>query len=811
MRVSYNWLKQYVDTDLDAVELSSRLTFAGLELDEIETRGDEIRGVVVAKVLTCEAVAGSDHLHKLSVDVGTAEPLTIICGAPNIAAGQIVACALVGAVLPGGFAIGKRKTFGVESCGMICSQKELGLSEDHSGIWVLDTYFAGEEAPLGVDIVQALHLRDDVMVIELTPNRSDCLGMINLAREAAAVTGGSLHLPEISYPEAGGPVQDAIAITVEDEKLCPRYAARLVRGVQIGPSPLWMQNYLLAAGMRPINNVVDISNFVMLEMNQPLHTFDYQQIKGHKIQVRAARKGETMQTLDGKDRTFQGDEILICDGAGPVCVAGVMGGMETEVTAATRDILIEAACFDPVHIRRASRRLGIPSEASMRFEKGIDVSNCDTACQRAVQLLVQYCGGVADRGVVDVRAAAYQDGFPTKQVILRPERVNQILGTGYSQEQVCQVMQALRFPYQELREMLLVAVPPYRQDITLEVDLIEEVARILGYDRIPATLPLNASTGGRDLEQNLMLKLKDTCVALGLNEAVNYSFISPKEVDRLGLAPDHPWRTNLTIANPLSEEQSVMRQSLLPGLLHAAARNQSRRNLDLRFFETGMIFVPAEQDIQSRQPVEIPTLGMLLCGRPEENWLHQSKEYDFYDLKGMVELLAIQLGVGPFQFSRCQATYLHPGRSAQISLDGLTVGYLGELHPEAAEAYELTGRVQVAEISLPSLLLAAGRQENRPHDLPKYPASTRDIAVIGSVDVDAAVVAQCIWENGGPALRQVRLFDLYDQAPIPAGQRSLAYGLQFRKDDGTLTDQEVDQAFADIVAALEHRCGYRLR
>lgn len=811
MRVSYNWLKQYVSTELDAETLASRLTFAGLELDEILSRGDDFTGVVVAKVLSCEPVEGSDHLHKLSVDAGGEEPLSIICGAPNIAAGQIVACAMVGAELPGGFQIGKRKTFGVESCGMICSQKELGLSEDHSGIWVLDDYFAGQEAPLGKDIVEALGLRDEVMVIELTPNRSDCLGMLNMAREAAAVTGGSLTLPEITYEEKGGPIEQAISITVEDEKLCPRYAARLVRDVKIGPSPLWMQNYLLAAGMRPINNVVDISNFVMLEMNQPLHTFDYQQLKGQKIIVRAAKNGETMQTLDGKDRTFQGEEILICDGERPICVAGVMGGMDTEVTDATTDILIESACFDQVHIRKTSRRLGIPSEASMRFEKGVDASNCDTACRRAVQLLVEYCGGVADQGVVDVRAAAYADGFPAKEVLLRPERVNQILGTAYTKEEVCGVMQALNFPYVEQQEGLLVSAPYYRQDISLEVDLIEEVARIMGYDKIPATLPLNPSTGGRDAEQNLLLKIKDSCVALGLNETVNYSFISPKEADRLALPAEHPWRTNLLVSNPLSEEQSVMRQSLLPGLLHTAARNQSRRNLDLRFFEMGMLFLPAEQDIQSTQPTEVLTLAMLLCGAAEDNWLHQTKEYDFYDLKGMVEGLAAMLGVGPLSFARCQRSFLHPGRSAEISLNGESLGVIGELHPAVAEAYALSGRVLVAELSLSPLMAAALQQGNKPHDLPRYPASTRDIAVIGSKEVAEAEIARAIRENGGEFLRQVRLFDLYDKAPIPEGQRSLAYGLQFRKEEGTLTDQEVDAAFNAIVEALASQYDYKLR
>jgi len=811
MRVSYNWIKEYTEVKEPASVLADKLTFAGLELDEIESRCQGLDGVVVAKVLTCENVEGSDHLHALTVDAGKEAPLSIVCGAPNIKAGQIVACATVGTVLPGGFEIGARKTFGIMSEGMICSQKELGYSDDHSGIWELDAYFEGAEAPIGKSLVEALNLADEVMVIELTPNRSDCLGMINMAREAAAVGGSKVTFPDLSYEELGGEAKDAVSIRVEDEKLCPRYVGRIVRNVKIGSSPLWMQNYLLAAGMRPINNVVDISNFVMLEMNQPLHTFDYQQLKGQQIIVRAAEKGETMQTLDGKDRVFNGEEILICDGERPVCIAGVMGGMETEVTEATTDILIEAACFEPVHIRRTARRHGIPSEASMRFEKGVDVASCDLACRRAAQLLVKYCGGVADKGAVDVRAAQYGEGFATRQVMLRYDRVNQILGTAYTPAEIEEVMAALEFPYQQMRDNLLVSVPSYRQDISLDVDLIEEVARIKGYDRIPATLPVNASSGGRTDEQAMVLKLKDLCVALGLNETVNYSFISPKEADRLQLAQDHPWRTNLTISNPLSEEQSVMRQTLLPGLLHTAARNQSRRNLDLRFFEIGNIFLPAAENISSTQPDEQPMISMIMAGKGEDLWSSKAVEYDYFDLKGVIENMASALGLTGLSFTRAHEEYLHPGRSAEISLNGIRLGVLGEVHPLVAAAYELSGRVIVAELALTPIVMAAVGKGNKPHELPKYPASTRDIAVIGSTDIAEAVILQTIREAGGEYLRKVQLFDLYDKAPIPEGKRSLAYALEFRHDERTLTDKEVDSAFNSIVEALKERFDYTLR
>ncbi len=811
MRVSYRWLKDYTTLTEPAATLAEKLTFAGLELDEIISRCENLDQVVVAKVLTCEPVEGSDHLHLLSVDAGEEQPLSIICGAPNIRAGQIVPCAKVGAVLPGDFVISARKTFGHLSQGMICSQKELGYSEEHSGIWELDPYFPEGKAPIGQLLTEALDLTDQVMDIELTPNRSDCLGMINMAREAAAVSGGKVAFPDLTYAEEGGQAQDEISITVQDESLCPRYVGRLVKDVKIGPSPLWMQNYLLAAGMRPINNVVDISNFVMLEMNQPLHTFDYQQLKGKQIIVRASQPGEQMQTLDGKDHTFTGEEILICDAERPICIAGVMGGMDTEVTEATTDILIEAACFEPVHIRRTARRMGIPSEASMRFEKGVDVASCDLACRRAAQLLVKYCGGVAAKGAVDVRAKAYQDGFPGRQVMLKYDRVNEILGTAYTPEEIQGVMDALGFPCQEMRDHLLVSVPSYRQDISLDVDLIEEVARIKGYDRIPATIPVNATIGGRTEQQALLLKLRDICVALGLNETINYSFISPKDAEKLHLAKDHPWQNSLPISNPLSEEQSVMRQTLLPGLLRAAARNQSRRNLDLRFFEVGNIFIPAEENMTTVQPTEMLTLGMLMLGKPEDTWNTKGKEYDFYDMKGVVEAMAAALGLPQLSFSRTEEDYLHPGRTAEIQLNGIRLGVIGEIHPHVAASYEISGRAIVAELAVTPLIMAALGRGNTNHDLPKYPSSTRDIAVIGSTDIAASVIEQTIREAGGEYLRNIQLFDLYDKAPIPAGKRSLAYSLTFRDEEGTLTDEKVDAAFAAIVEALASRYDYCLR
>lgn len=807
MRVSYNWLKNYLDIKMPARELAHRYTQAGLEYEEIVDIGSGLDKVVVGKIISCTKVEKSDHLQLCRVDIGGAEALDIICGAPNAKPDLLVACATIGAKLPDGMEISARKTFGIISQGMLCSQQELGISEDHSGIWELNSLLDEDNPPLGMNITTALDLRDQVIVLELTPNRSDCLGMLNLAREAAAYTGSAVKYPQLDYEEAGGDIKEQITITVEDPALCPRYVARLVKDIKIAPSPLWMQNFLRAAGMRPINNIVDISNFVMLEMNQPLHTFDYQQLRGQRINVRPAAAGETMQTLDGKERRFSGGEILICDGEGPVCIGGVMGGFNTEVTAETKDVLIEAAAFAQVSVRRTARALGIPSESSMRFEKGIDIHSCDLAARRAACLMVQYGGAIACEGNIDVCG----DLPPLPRILLRTARVNQILGTDYDTKTVKRTISSLGFRVEDdSPQAIWVDIPSHRLDITLEVDLIEEVARLQGYDTIPKTLPLNATSGGRSAEQELLRQLKNICAAAGLHETVNYSFIDPREADLLDLAAEHPWREQLQISNPLSEEQSVMRQSLIPGLLHNAERNFSRRNLDLRLFEVGTVFAPSQENAATVQPTEILTLGIVLNGKPDDSWLGKARAYDYFTLKGIVEYIGSALGL-EFIFGRSGEDYLHPGRTASIMLDGLHIGVIGELHPLVRDNYDLSGRVIVAEMAIAPLVMAHLGQGNRSHELPRYPALTRDIAIIGSSSVPEKDIARAIWAAGGDYLAQVRLFDLYDQAPIKQGERSLAYALQFRSDERTLTDKEVDEAFAQIVGTLADKYQYQLR
>ena len=803
MRVSYKWLSEYIDLTVGAEELAGRLTMAGLEVDEIEYLGTDISGVVTAKVLTKEPVAGSDHLSFCTVDSGQGI-FNVVCGASNVAAGQTVPFAMLGACLPGGKTIGEATLAGVTSQGMICSQAELGITHGAAeGIWVLP-----DTLTLGQDIVEAVELKDEVLILELTPNRADCLGLVNVAHEAAALGCGTFKPVTISYEEKGENIGKLMSIEVIDKKLCPRYLGRLVQEVKIGPSPLWLQRYLWAAGIRSINNVVDISNFVLMETGQPLHIFDYQELSGQKIIVRQAKSGEQMTTLDGKERVFTGKEILICDDEKPVCLAGVMGGLESEVTAKTTDILIESAVFDPAAIRRTARRLGIPSEASLRFEKGVDIANCDRVSQRAVQLLLQICGGRAAQGMIDVHAEIPEP----KDIILRTSRVNNILGTEYTQSEIKATMDALAFPVIKLDEYdIAVQVPTYRRDITLEVDLIEEVARLRGYNNIPAVLPGDTAFGGRTTAQNLLKKTKEICIAQGLSETINYSFIGTKDIDKLNLPADHAWRQMLDISNPLSEDQSLMRTTLLPGLLNNAAYNHSRRNTNIALFEYGNIFIPAAADPYKNQPQEIATLGFVLSGAQEGGWQQAAAEYDYFYLKGIIETIFNALKVIGLTFDPCSDyNFLHPGRSAIISLAGENLGYIGELHPQIAEKFGLEKRIIVCEIMVSPLIEAADKTIVCA-DIPKYPASSRDIALIGDKTIAAADIKETIFTLGGEYLHQVELFDTYEGAQIAEGCRSLAYSLTFQALERTLTDKEVDETFAAICKGLDQKWGLRLR
>jgi phenylalanyl-tRNA synthetase beta chain len=804
MKVSYKWLKQYVDIDISPEELAGRLTMAGIAVEHVEYLGRGIKGVVVGEILDVKPHPEADKLLVCMVNLGT-ETVQIVTGADNVKAKHRVPVAPVGSELPGGVKLRKARLRGVDSFGMLCSAEELGIDEvlvgpeSRGGILILDP-----NSPVGEDIKTVLHLDDAVLEFELTPNRSDCLSVINIAREVGAILKKPVKLPEISFREAEESVTDYASVQVLDAELCNRYVARVVKNVKIKPSPQWMQHYLRAAGVRPINNVVDISNYVMLEMGQPLHTFDYDTLAGHRIIVRRAEEGEKMFTLDGQERTFSDDTLLICDGEKPVAVAGVMGGLDTEVTAQTKHILIESARFHPVSIRRTSRRLGLRSESSLRFEKGLDVYNTLDAVHRAAQLMAELAEGEILRGIIDVLGAVPEQTVLT----LRETRVNEILGTNLTIAEISSFMEDLKFPLELSGNTLKVTIPTYRQDITREIDLIEEVARLYGYDNIPLSLPKGATTEGRKTRfQSFEDRVKECLVGAGFMEVINYSFICPRDFDQINLPMDSPLRNVIQIKNPLSDEQSVMRTSLIPGLLETAARNTSRRNQDFAFFECGRIFLPGEEKL----PQEPLMLGGIISGKVERGWNQTAQVYDFFFLKGVLDALFTRLGIKNWSLkAESFPEFLHPGRAGNIFLDDIYVGFIGEVHPAVQENYHLENRTYVFQIYLQPVIEAA-LDVVKYQPIPKYPALDRDMALVVKNEIPAEAIEKTIWENGEDILTGVNLFDVYKGTQIPEGYKSLAYALTFQSKERTLSDDDVLPVFNKIKERLSEKFGVELR
>ncbi|MEL7566991.1 MAG: phenylalanine--tRNA ligase subunit beta [Dehalobacterium sp.] len=804
MKVSYKWLKQYVDIDISPEELATRLTMAGIAVEHVAHLGQGIKGVVVGEVLEIKPHPEADKLVVCNVNLGR-EVIQIVTGATNVKANHRVPVAPVGSELPGGFKLRKAKLRGLESYGMMCSAQELGIDEtlvgpeSRDGILILSP-----DSPIGEDIVSVLNLDDAVLEFELTPNRSDCLSVINIAREVGAILKKPVQLPEINLSESKESVFDLASVEVWDQELCNRYAARIVKDVKLKPSPQWMQHYLRCAGIRPINNVVDISNYVMLEMGQPLHTFDYETLAGHKIIVRRAEDQEKMFTLDGQERTFNEETLLICDGERPVAVAGVMGGLDTEVTENTHHILIEAARFHPVSIRRTSKRLGLRSESSLRFEKSLDVYNTINAAHRAAQLMAELAGGQVVRGVIDVLG-----DLPNKTVVtLREKRVNQILGTNLTITEILTFMENLKFPTEVYQDELKVTIPTYRQDISREIDLIEEVARLNGYDQIPVSLPSGATTEGKKTRfQGFEDKVRDYLTGAGFMEVINYSFINPKDFDRINLPQESSLRNVVEIKNPLSDEQSVMRTTLVPGLLEAASRNTSRRNLDLAIFECGRVFLPHD----GKLPQEPLMLGGVISGKKERGWNREPQVFDFYFLKGIFEGMFERLGIEKWSLkAESFPGFLHPGRAGNVFIGDTYVGFIGEVHPSVQENYHLEYRTYVFQVYLNEIMEKA-LDVVKYQPVPKYPSVDRDMALVVSDDTPAQAIAEIIWQNGENILTNVTLFDVYKGAQIPAGFKSLAYSLTFQSGEKTLTDDEVSSVFQKIKECLSGKFGVELR
>lgn len=799
MRVSLRWLKEYVDIPCEVDELAERLTMAGLEVESVEPLGSPLDRVYVGEVTAVREHPNADNLRLCTVNAGT-EETTLVCGAPNVYQGMKAPVALEGALLPNGMEIKAVKIRGELSRGMLCSEVELGIGEDASGLMELP-----KDAKVGEPLVSALGLDDQILDIAVYANRPDCMSMLGIAREVAALVGGKLKVPTVDLNENDEDISNLTSVVVEDSEKCPRYSARLIKNIQIGESPLWMQAKLRAAGMRPINNVVDITNFVMLETGQPLHAFDFDKLAERRLVIRTAKPGEELVTLDGEQRKLDPDMLMICDAGGPVCIAGVMGGENSEVTAGTTNILLESANFASVTIRRTARRLGIPSEAAARFEKGIAPEGTILALNRAAKLLAEYASGTVVSGIIDQNSA----NLTPATIGLRPERVNHLLGVEIPREQMKSILTDLEFGVDDKDATWRVTVPAVRRDIELEEDLIEEIARLYGFVNIPATLPKGANTqGGQALRLQIADQLREILAGAGLNEAYNYTFVNPRLLDKVGYPQEHVARQMIQVQNPLTEDFSVMRTTLIPGLVESVARNSSRQQEQVALFEIGSVYLPCELPLK-QQPTEQTNLGIALMGSNNEvHWDVTSRAYDFYDLKGLVELVLSNF-VGDFQIQKGSHPSLHPGRQGEIVLDGKTLGVFGELHPEIYKAYKLTERALVGEIYLESLL-PYYRFVPEFKALPKYPSMQRDLALLLSDQIPAKQVSQALAEAAGEYLVDLEIFDVYQGKQVPTGMKSLAFAFRFQG-ERTLTDEEINQAMDRIVSVAKEKFGAEIR
>ncbi len=793
MKVSFNWLKEYVDCELSPSELADLLTMAGLEIEGLEEVGPELKDVVVAQIASLSPHPQADRLSLCCVKVGE-KSYTIVCGARNMKEGDKVALALVGAEIPEGVRIQKTQIRGEISEGMMCSEAELGFSSSAEGIMIL-----APEAPVGIPVADFLNVRDHILEVSLTPNRGDCLSMIGVAREVAALTGGRFHPPTPKLREGGGRVEEFVRVSVVDPDLCPRYSARFITGVQIGPSPFWLRTRLEQAGVRSINNVVDVTNYVMLEYGQPLHAFDYDLLEGGEIVVKRAAEREHFVTLDGVDRVLRKDTLMICDAVRSVAIGGVMGGVNSEIQEDTSRVLLESAYFSPEGIRRTSTALGLQTESSYRFERGIDPEGVLVASLRATALIAQLAGGEAAKGVID----CYPNPLPRSEIRLRLPKISALLGMHVEQEEVKGILQRLHMEVRENKgEEWAVSPPLYRGDITREIDLIEEIGRLKGYDRIPAQIPkMWVLPFRKEREKELGARAKEVLVGLGFNEVITFSFISPQSLEALRLPPDDFRLHPLTLLNPLVEVQSVMRTTLLPGLLETARYNLSHTNKDLKIFELQEVYRRREEE---RLPEERRALTGLVMGVfAGEGWNIPLREADFYDVKGCIERLLAELKIPPPTFTSSEVIpYLHPSRGTVITLDGEEIGAVGELHPEVAEAFELPHGVFIFELDLP-ILSDRSLKEITFTPLPRFPAVDRDVAVTVDEGMSAGEITEIIRGVDNKCIESIEVFDCYRGDPIPSGRKGLAFRIRYRSPDRTLTDEEANEFHQEVLERLE--------
>ena len=799
MKVSLNWLKEFVEIDRTPAEVAEMLTMAGLEVEGLEEKGHNLNDCTVCRILDIKPHPRADRLSICEVDEGK-KTVPVVCGATNMRKGDFVPLAPPGATLPGGMLIKESTIRGEVSHGMLLAEDEMGLTDDHTGIMILpDTLTPGTPLP------EAINLEDWILEITLTPNRIDCASILGIAREIGALTRKKVTIPEVSFKEGDNAIEDLAEVDVLDSNGCPRYTAGLIDRVRIGPSPFWMRYRLHASGIRAINNVVDITNYVLMELGQPLHAFDYHRLGERKIVVKRAEHGQAFTTLDEQMRDLDDQTLMICDGRGPVAIAGIMGGLNSEITQDSKTVLIESAYFNPIMIRRSSRRLSLSTEASYRFERGIDIEGTALALRRSLQLMQQLAGGAIARGIID----CYPNPWAAPHIPLRADRANTILGTHIDITTMAEYLSALQMDVKTIdHNTIEVSPPPFRVDITREADLIEEVARLTSYDNIPVTLPPIRPTEEDTTGLVLRARLKNMLVGMGFTEIITYSFISPRSADILGADQKSDLRSFVELLNPLSQDQSVMRTSLIPGLLSTVRLNALRGQHGLRVFEWGKIYIKGEEEL----PQEKQVLAVLITGMgATHEWYQGRREADFYDIKGVTENILEELGIDKAEYRRDNPKEGYDSSEyAAIFSSGCAIGCIGKVSQGVTDSYELEKNVYIVEIYVDTVLPLLSRIKSFT-PLVKFPSVRRDISIILNRSIESATLIDIVKDIGKELVESVNIFDVYQGKPITPQEKALALEVNYRSKERTLTDDEVNALHDKVIAEIRGQTGGRLR
>lgn len=810
MQVSIKWLKDYIDFTETPEQLADKLTMAGIPVENVVDPGEGLEKVVTGRIEKLEPHQNSDHLQICTMNVGLAENIIIVTGAQNVAEGQVVPVAMVGAHLPNGMKISKGKLRGVASNGMLCSAQELKLDleklpeEQKTGIFILPS-----DTPVGIPAKDVLGLNDVVLEFELTANRADCFSVFGLVREIAAITGNKPHFPEIKVNEDDSTkLNDIFSVEIADPDLCSRFSTRMLKNVKIGPSPEWMQQRLEGAGIRSINNVVDVTNFVMIELGHPMHAYDYDKITGKKLIARRAIEGEELHTLDDTSRKAKGEMLVIADSEKAAGLAGIMGGFETEITDTTTTVVLESADFYGPCIRRTARACGLSSEASGRFERGVDSETTIKALDRAAQLLQEMGACTVCEGIVDV----YPNPKQANYVTFTPEQINNHLGTNIAKDVMLNIITSVGFDVtKDENDEITVKVPSWRNDVTCMADISEEIARLHGFDKIKSTLPNGVSMQGtQSAKQTFIDKVKASLSSQGLYETISFALTNEETFNKLNIPQDSPLRKAVPIMNPLSDEYPLVRTTLLSSIFDNLARNLARKNDDVALFEVGSVFFPKALPVTELPDEVVKIAGAITGRRNAQGWNQTNDMVDFYDAKGIIEELLANLRVTRYTVEAGTHYAMHPGKTALFKKGRDVIATVGEVHPAVLSAYGITKPVYIFELDATTVMKYMAK-DLKYKALPKYPATSRDLAMLVDVDVNAADIEKAMTKAAGQNLTQITLFDVYTGKQVEEGKKSLAFSLTFQSNDKTLTDAEIDPAIEKIVAKLQKDFNANLR